>query len=434
MTSLRPRDLITPPARALAQDLASRADTTDAAALTAVRRRHPDADPDLVGAMATQVRLRRRAVERLGPWAAALVLDEEALQQATRWDVARYRATRLAHLLGASQPDGAPVTVADVGCGLGIDARALAEAGFHVRAIERDPWRHEAADVNLAAYADRVRVVLGDVLDLDPGLLGACDAAYVDPARRPIAGPRDARGGRSRAESNPDSWSPPWPWVVSLADRIPVVAKAAPGLDTRHVPGGADVEWIDHAGETVEACVWLGALGHGSRRATAVSGERAESLWAPGHVAVGHVAVGHVAVGHVAPGPSPVGPAPVGRWLLEPTPGVVRAGLVTELAERLQARPLGGGPHHISHWLTSDTPTTSLLARSWRVLDEVPHGARALRSWLRGKGSVTWKTVDAGVSAAAWDRSVGHRPGAGEPVTIVITGHDRAFAVARADD
>lgn len=412
MTRTTPRDLVTAGAQALRQVIAALPDTADPGALSALRRQHPEADPELISALATQVRLQRRGQDRLGPWAADMVLEEEALQQATRRDVARYRAARLAGLLTADHAIR-DLTVADIGCGLGVDARALAETGIHVIAIERDPWRAEAADVNLAAHTSHVRVLQADALSIDSSVLDSCNAAYVDPARRAPGGPRRIDGGRTRATHDPSDWSPPWPWVLSLSERMPVVAKVAPGFDPRLAPAGADVEWIDHEGETVEAAVWLGPLGRGLRRATAVAADRAESLETPASEA-----------GRTGPVT-----AQPGLLLLEPTPGVARAKLLADLAEQLGARRLDGGG-----WLTADAAPASLLARQWRLVEEVPCAARELRAWLRGRGSVTWKTADARVSASEWDRRVGHRPAGGSSVTIVITGQGRAFAVERAAD
>lgn len=402
---------MTAEARELRAEVAALPDTADPRALSGLRARHPDADPGLLAALATQVRLARRGEARLGPWAREMVLEEEALQQATRRDVARYRATRLAERLGPAV--ATDTTVADIGCGLGVDARALAEAGFRVLAIEQDPWRAEAAEINLGHYAERAHVICGDALLVDSSRLHACGAAYVDPARRSMGAPRHLSSGRSPATTDPAEWSPPWPWVLSLAECMPVVAKAAPGMDQSRVPPPADIEWIDSVGETVEASIWLGPLGRGMRRATAVRKDEAESLDAPRAT-------------RPANGPST---AHVGPWLLEPGPAVVRARLVADLAVRLDAHRLDGGD-----WLTSDATAGTLLARAWRVVDEVPHAARDLRAWLRGHGSVTWKTTEARVSAADWDRRVGHRRGDGAPVTIVITGQGRAFAVERARD
>lgn len=428
MTPPRPRDLVTVEARALQQALEAMPDTADAGALSSVRAAHPEADPALVSALATQVRLRRRAADRLGPWSAEIVLDDEALQQATRRDVARYRAARLRERLGADES-----TVADLGCGLGIDARALAEVGCRVLAVERDPWRAEAAEVNLATFGERVTVMCTDATTLDETVLDACDAAYVDPARRSTEGPRRIDGGRSRAVASPEDWSPRWSWVVALSERIPVVAKVAPGFDPKHAPAGADVEWIDHDGETVEATVWMGPgkpdrVGSadspgptGERRATAIVGDAVESLVRTAGSQEPDRRGSAVPRDHTDPATTTVG-----RLLIEPSPGVVRAGLVDALAGRLGAGRLEGGS-----WLTADEFDPTPLARAWKVIAEVPHAPRDLRTWLRDRGRVTWKTADTQASAADWERRVGHRPAKAPAVTIVITGAGRAFAVER---
>ena len=77
------------------------------------------------------------------------------------------------------------------------------------------------------------RVLLGDALSLDESILESCDAAYVDPARRTSGGPRRIDGGRSRATTDPAEWSPPWPWVLALSERMPVVAKVGDAVFER---------------------------------------------------------------------------------------------------------------------------------------------------------------------------------------------------------
>jgi hypothetical protein len=381
-------------------DLTEVADLSDPAALARVRRAHPGADPALVSAIATQVALRRRALTRLGTWASGAILDAEALEQATRADVAAYRARRIAERWGRGR-------IADIGCGIGTDSHALAAAGFDVIAVEQDPWRAEAARINLAP--DSVDVICGDITAGASGALNDCDVAYVDPARRSIAGPRRVDGRRTSPLNAPDEWSPPWSWVVALSGRMPVAAKLAPGFDARLAPPSADVEWIDHDGQTVETTCWMGPDGIGERRATAIVGDAIDSIWRTQEP--------------VASGPATT---TASSLLIEPTPAVVRAHLVGTLAERLGACRLDGG-----NWLTADACADTPLVRSWRILDEAPHGARELRAWLRGRGPVTWKTADAHVSAAEWDRRVGHRPGGGPPATVIITGQGRAFDVER---
>jgi hypothetical protein len=398
--TIRPRDLLSADAAPLWRDLSEVPDLAEPAALARVRRAHPDADPALVAAIATQVGLRRRALDRLGRWSQEAILDAEAVQQATRAAVARYRAEAIAARWGLGH-------IADIGCGIGSDARALAEAGFEVRAIERDPWRAEAASVNLRPHA--VEVVCADATQPASDVLDGCRIAYVDPARREHDGPRRIDGRRPHPLSDPSEWSPPWPWVMALSERMPVVAKVAPGFNARHAPLDADLEWIDHDGDTVEVTVWMGPGTRGERRATALAGGVTDSLACVGPTRDGLTT------------------SQAQGLLIEPTPGVVRAGLVVSLAERLSAALLDGG-----QWLTADDVASTPLARAWRVITELPGEPRGVREWLRPYGAVTWKTIDAGVPAHEWDRRIGHRPARGGiPITLVVTGHDRVFAVER---
>jgi SAM-dependent methyltransferase len=404
-SSPAPHQLVTPEAVRAREHLAALPEITPAA-LEAVRREHPGLSSAVVSGLATQARLSQRAGERLGSLASTWVLEDEAVQQATRWEVATYRAQQLA---GRTEHR----RVADLGCGLGVDSCALAQAGFEVLAIDSDPWRAEAARINLAPL--QVRVVCGDALEIAGDQGQGIEVAYVDPARRQPGAPRDLRGTRSRPVVDPDDWSPPWHWIVALAQRLPVVAKVAPGFDARRAPLAADLEWIDHDGDTVEVSAWLGGLGHGRRIATSIR---------DGHVASIESARGKDGVGGDA---SAEPTAHVDTWLIEPTPSVGRAGLVDDLALLLGLDRLRD-----SNWLTGGTAVQSPLVRSWAVLDEVPWQPRELRAWLRDYGPVTWKTADAAISAAAWDRRIGHRPTrGGSPVTIVVLGQRRAFAVAR---
>ena len=401
----RPSALQAPQARHLRAALADLPEITPSS-LEALRRAHPALSPDLISAIATQARLQTRAAPRIGDLALTWILEDAALQQATRLDVARYRAGELVRRLGAG-------AVADLGCGIGVDSFALAEAGCTVLAVERDPWRADAARVNLASLGDRVEVRLMDAHDLTDADWGRLRGAYVDPARRRGDAPRSRDGSRPRPLSDPQDWEPSWRWILSLADRLPVVAKVAPGFDARHAPTTADVEWIDHAGETVEASVWLGGLGSGQRRATALREGVVDTI---------ESAAQHAASASVT--------TQVREWLIEPTPAVRRAGLVSDFAAARDIPLLDAGG-----WLTHVHAVTTPLARSWRVLEEVPWRAKDLRAWLRPYGAVTWKTIDAALSADTWDSRIGHSPvRTGVPITIVITGQGRAFAVERKTD
>ena len=423
---ISPADLRSVEARAIAAR-ARQASGTDPLRLVAqLRREYPGADPDLVAAIATQERLRTRAEGRLGAAAASMVLTEAGVQQATRAPVARYRARELARRLGSRGG-----TVADVGCGLGSDAIALAEAGFDVLAVEQDEWTAQAAEVNLEGL--RCSVIRDNARELD---LTGCRAAYCDPARRSVDGPLPVHGsGRPRPESDPQRWSPPWGWVTDLAERVPVVAKAAAGIPASAVPESAEREWIEMDGDVLECCVWFHPLGHaGRRRATLIAADgddlAVHTLAADGTVP---------RVGVVAGTPS---------VLLEPRACAVRAGLVDAVAMKLgvgRACPEGT-------WLAGDAAPASPWVRAWPVLDVLPDAGRRRvggaaplgdldrdrRAVLRDLGPITWKTADAGISADEAARRLGSRVAGSTPrhgrggpsATVVLLADGRALWVA----
>src|SRR4051812_38109530 len=72
--------------------------------------RGPGVEAAHAAAALTQVRLRRRAVAKLGEDASRMYFTPEGLEQATRASVARHRAARIAA--------AAPSSVLDLGCGI----------------------------------------------------------------------------------------------------------------------------------------------------------------------------------------------------------------------------------------------------------------------------------------------------------------------------
>ena len=406
---IRPRELAS--AGALL-DRASELTTPRTDPLTVVaglRREFPEAEPALVGEAATQARLRARAAPRLGPRAERLVLSDAGLQQASRWAVATYRAGELRRRLGAPETAVSPL-VADLGCGLGIDALALAEAGFRVRGVEKDPWTAEAAAVNCAGQP-AVAIVEGDAVEAD---LRDCAAAYCDPARRDPDAPMATHGrGRTARVVDPALWSPPWPWVVEVSNVLPTVAKAAPGLRESAVPLDAEREWIEVDGEVVECCVWFAPLGHpGMRRATVLLGGVVLTL------------------GSSEPDSAPDATATPDDYLLEPAAAVRRAALVGALADDLRTE--GTPVRRMGDWLTSPRDPESGWVRAWQVKEALPRGSRALRDALRTFGPITWKTDAVRESAEAVDRRVGHRPAAGGPsATVVMLDDGSAWLASR---
>ncbi|MDR1449754.1 MAG: class I SAM-dependent methyltransferase [Propionibacteriaceae bacterium] len=223
----------------------------DPAALAAAARFRRDLAPEQAAAVLSQITLRRRARAKLGSLADSFFLTRDGLEQATRPDVANWRADRLRR---------AGVTgLTDAAAGLGFDAVAAVAAGIAVRAVERDPVTAVFLAANLAqasaaqpGLAGRHEVLAGAAEDLVDPRRDAADlpqAIFVDPSRR------TAQGRSWRL----DDLSPAWAWLeqVFSASRGPVVVKLGPGAPRSQIPASAEAIWVSQAGDLVELSLWL---------------------------------------------------------------------------------------------------------------------------------------------------------------------------------
>ena len=131
-------------------------------------------DAELVVAVLTQLALRQAARAKFGPFAYHMVFTRDGLEQATRLVVAARHAQRF--------KDCGATRVADLGCGIGSDAMAIAGLGMNVLAVDIDPDTAGAVAANLRAF-EGSEVRLCDVTDLDMDELAAegVDAVFADP-------------------------------------------------------------------------------------------------------------------------------------------------------------------------------------------------------------------------------------------------------------
>lgn len=301
---------------------------------------HPES---LVAAALTQARLRARAATKFGDLAGRLFFTEDGLQQATRPEVAALHAGRYVEA-GVSR-------VLDLCCGIGGDLLPLAAAGVGVTGVDRDPLTAAVASANVEVLGlgTRASVVVADATEVD---LAGVEAVFVDPARR------SARG----RTFDPRAYSPSFAAVLAMAAAVPATgAKLAPGFPHAALPAGTEAEWVSVAGDVVECGLWFGPLaGSSPRRAT---------LLPSGATVVGS---------GVARAPV----AAVGRFLHEPDGAVIRAGMVAEVAEPLDATLLDES----IAYLCTDDPARSPFLTTYEVLDVMPFGLKQLRAALRERG------------------------------------------------
>ncbi len=305
-------------------------------------------DPDLVSAALTQSRLRARAREKFGEFASELLFTQAGLEQATRLPVAARHAQRYA--------DAGATLVADLGCGLGADALAMAGLGLRVLAIELDEETAALATVNLRAL-ETAQVRLADALTVDLAAEGV-DAVFADPARRTRAGSR---------VFDPRAYSPDLDTLLAMRGQVPNLGlKVGPGIPYHALPSETQAQWVSVDGAVVEAGLWFGDLApEGSgRSALVLAGDGAHHLSWSGD----------------ADAPVPQAPTgDLGRYVYEPDGAVIRAGLVARLCEQTGGHLLDPSIAYVS----TEAPVETALATGFRVLDAFDFGLKRLRAYLR---------------------------------------------------
>ncbi|MCZ3390094.1 MAG: class I SAM-dependent methyltransferase, partial [Actinomycetia bacterium] len=316
------------------------------------RLRRAGHSPDLVAAALTQSRLRTRAAHRWGSAGAdllpRLLLTPDGAEQATRPTVAALRAERYRRL-------GRDQAVADLGCGVGIDALALADAGLRVDAYDLDPVTAAVAVANAAAtgHGEQINVTSADVTRMSAVATAQYDAAFADPARR--------RAGRRLLR--PETWSPPLSWVLDL----PIVSlgvKVAPGLPHQRVRSETEFAVVSDGGDVVEAALYRGALRQ--------VGVTRSAMLLP--------ARDHVSDADLPATPPPINP--VGQYLHEPDGAVIRAGLVAAVVDAVDGWLIDP---HIAY-VSSNSDATSPFLSSYQIVDVLPFGLKRLRAYLRAEG------------------------------------------------
>jgi hypothetical protein len=359
------------------------------AALTALTRLRRGVTPELAAAAWEQATLRRRALAS-GKFAraAAMYFTRDALEQATGETIAAYRARRYA-------PFG---PVADLACGIGGDALALAEA-HAVLAVDRDPLRLAILQENAHAYgyAARILPIRADLTHFSPP---RAEALFCDPGRRTAEG---------RRVFTTAAYQPPLTAILRWRAVVPALGvKVSPGIVREEWPNAdeAEIEFISEGGTLKEAVLWFGSLRGVARRATVLPA---------GATLAGEGEIG----GTIAAGPP-------GAVLYEPDPAVIRAGLVEDLARQLGATKLDPD----IAYLTAEHLLPTPFARAYRILESLPFSLKRLTARLRvlDAGEVTVKKRGSPLDT---DRLARQLRGHGSRALTVILTHvlGRPFAI-----
>ncbi len=283
--------------------------------------------------------LRERAKDKFSR-ADRMWFDRQGLEQATAEIVARHKAKRF------SGP------VWDLCAGIGGDSIALAARG-EVLAIDRNPaaclricWNAEVYGVE-----DRVQTQTADVEQILGTSTERPQRIHLDPDRR-----ASGRGRSLRIEEG----QPGLPFLKTVMETVPGGAiKLSPAANFLGKFPEAELELISLHGECKEATVWFGELAEpGTWRATVLPANETLS-------------------GHPLDALCDIGP--LGKFLYDPDPSVVRAGLVNLLAEATSLTRLDDA----EEYLTSEVYRESPFVRGFEVLAELPNNDRAIRNFFR---------------------------------------------------
>ncbi|GAA2848313.1 class I SAM-dependent methyltransferase [Paenarthrobacter ilicis] len=358
--------------------------------------------PDLVAAVLTQSRLRTRAEAKFGDFAHHMLFTKAGLEQATRLNVAARHAERFAN---------AGVThVADLGCGLGADSLAMASMDIPVTAVDMDETTAACATINLMPFP-HAKVLHSDATAVD---LEGIDGVWMDPARRTTS-----TSGTTRIW-DPEAFSPPLSFVEQVAATGRAVGvKMGPGMPHDSVPANCEAQWVSVGGDVTEVTLWFNAVARpGVRRAALVIGSQGAA---------------EITSGENFDGGPAADVGPVTGYLYEPDGAVIRAGLVADVAQRLDGHLVDEHIAYICAPELHDTP----FARAYKVLDVMPYNVKALKAWVKSNGitvldikkrgtAVTPEELRKQLLPAKPDKSLGTKT-----ATLVLTriGEDRVAVV-----
>jgi len=287
-----------------------------------------------------------------------MYFTREALEQASPQEVSLYRSQRFAPFEQAF----------DLGCSVGCDSLALNQFA-QVIGVDIDPLRlmmamantrqlrpmrdnKEAIPSNLSFLVSFAQADLTQSLPF-AGSKSSSQALFFDPARR---------SGHRRIFTVND-YSPPLSIIQSWLPAFPAIGvKISPGVNLAELEGyDCEIEFISLRGELKEASLWFGPFKTVERRATLLPGPHTLTSQVNGD----------------ARWPEQIS-QPL-DYLYEPDPAVLRAGLVRDLAEILDAFQLDPD----IAYLTSKHKTPTPFARMWAVEDWFPFQLKRLRAYLR---------------------------------------------------
>ncbi|WP_160115362.1 class I SAM-dependent methyltransferase [Varibaculum vaginae] len=331
----------------------------------------------LVSSLQTQWKLREKAQEKLGEVALTKLFTRDGLEQATRQTVARARARRFA-TAGVTR-------IMDLGCGIGSDSMELASLCQDFVAVDISPAAATCAAINLCEVPS-AKVLCESAENITS--YKTLPALFVDPARRTAKG----------RVLSPNSWSPSLRKVLEWGKQAPNLAvKMAPGIDLSYLPDGYHAQWVSIDGDLVECTLYSAGLapeGTG-RSALIIHGNQVETY----RCAAAH----NPGEKHLQVPPATT----LGNFFFELDPAIIRAGILSQLCERIGAAPVATG---IAYLTGNSLPSKSdsFALNCYQIVDNLPLKAKVLTSYLRSQQATRLDVIKRGVALdiATWRKKI----------------------------
>jgi hypothetical protein len=348
-----------------------------------LRREYP---ADLVRAALGLVELRKKAVHKFSR-AADMWFDRQGLEQATSELVATHKARRF---MGQ---------VWDLCCGIGGDAIALAEHCV-VTAVDLNPASCLRTEWNAAVYGRGDHVT--GVAQSAESTTSRDGLVHIDP---------DRRRSKSTRVVRVEDYVPGLEFLQQLTREFRGGAiKLSPASNFGGKFPGTEIELISLYGECKEATVWFGEL-------------KGETEWRATLLPSGKTLAGNPLDFFAAP-------SEVMRYVYDPDPAVVRAGLVDMAAERLGLWRLDDK----EEYLTGEELVSSPFVQPFEVVAELGTNPREIRAYFRTSqaGQVEIKCRHIPIDAESIRRKL-PMPG-NEPLALIfarVQGKSRALVCRR---
>jgi hypothetical protein len=367
------------------------------AAIAQLRKKYP---ADLVHAAIDLVTARRKAADKFPGLAERMVADPTGVEQSSSLDVARHKAARFADL---KLPG-----VADLCCGIGGDAMALAEH-TDVQLFDLSPVKTWMAQHNVreltgktcpAAAVDVTTLQLRDV------------PFHIDPDRR-------AAGKRLQTL---DDYKPGPAFIADLLTRSPDgCVKLGPGVDLTSLPVG-EIEMISRRGTLVQAVLWTGKLRRAARTATMLTPSPAFAGEGRGEGITNNASPqSRASIITLTGSPARLRLSAAEKYIFTVDPALERAELIGNLADSLNIAAI----HPSLGLVTSNRLVDSPWLTPFELLEQLPFRPDKIKAWLKAHDGGIVEVKTRGKSADADDTARQLRGEGATTYTLFVLRFDR---------